>query len=98
MPVPTLKMKDLQGLSEKQKRRKIREFLLAPRPTKEEALENVNPQIKALEEKFQITSNEMEYLLKTENIKEDHDICKWLMLIILRNRILKMEDNHAITK
>ncbi|RDJ34971.1 MAG: hypothetical protein DWQ19_09050 [Crenarchaeota archaeon] len=85
--IPRLRLSDLYNLSESERDKKIQDFLNAPKPTKEEAIQFLDEKIFLLEKKHNLTSQEMQKDFNLGKIQETHDICKWLIWLHARKKL-----------
>ena len=91
MSLPRLRLSELHGLSPAERDEKIEEFIKAGKQiTNEQALEELTQKLDRLEEIYEITSNEMKSQLRQGFLQETQEICYWLMLLKLREKLLEL--------
>lgn len=90
MSLPCLRLSELHGLSPEERDEKIEEFIRAGKITNEQALDDLNQKLDRLEENYEITSNEMKNQLRQGFLQETQEICYWLMLLKLREKLLEL--------
>lgn len=91
MSLPSLRLSELHGLSPEERERKIEEFVEAGKQiTNEQALEDLTQKLERFEELYEITSSEMKNQLQQGLLQETHEICCWLMLLKVRDKLLEL--------
>ena len=87
--IPTLRLSELQDLSGPERDAKIREFC-SQRPEPGEALVYLDERIAKFETRYEMSSATMRLRMSSGEMRETADICSWLMLAKMRERIIKI--------
>lgn len=82
-----VKLSDLRGLAEAERARTLSELVSATRQPPNGEIVALNARLVAYEQEHGIKSEDLAEKLHAGLLRETPDVCEWLMLLSLRNRI-----------
>ena len=81
----SIRLSELQGLTEEEIKQRLVEFNSNPSSDKE-CIEHLDRQISVFEQRYEMSSKSM---LELNGIRDTNEICEWRMLLELKNGVLK---------
>lgn len=85
-----IKLSDLAKMSKDEKDATLKKFVeAAQQPPTEETIAEWKNKIASYEEQYEMTSDEMRKKLKSGEISETFEICKWLMDLHVLDRLIR---------
>lgn len=83
-----INLKELASMDDKQREKLFKELIrVAMLPPTAEELAELDAKIKAYESKYNLSSDKIHSSIDDGSLKETDEVCSWLMLVGLRNRL-----------
>lgn len=82
-----VKMSKLRGMMGDEREATMSSIVAASRQAPNGEISRLSAQIQAFEEQHSMTSDELRSALRKREVRETAEICRWLMLLDLRERL-----------
>ncbi len=86
----TLRLSELRGLTFGAASERVRQFVQDSRSLNGDESREINDSIAAYETRYEMSSDEMRLRLKESKLEHTADICRWEMLLEMRDRVAKV--------